>query len=426
VLKTGVQEDMPHLISVKDKLFYTLLEIKRVKWLKNIDNFVNEIVNIYRFDSNTGKIDDKVYGIGNTVGDKIFVTIMKGETAMVSVKDAYSRVKAEILNTENYIPIVLGVDTEGGVVWKDFKSINSILVTGMPRSGKSWFVQSIITQMTFFLTPSELNFYILDPKNEISDFKALTMPHVRKFVSSDADILKELRNIVKVEGPRRKKIIGDAGFVNVWDFKKKNPDVEMPLLYIVIDEVVTLSERMDKEVKNEFQSLLFELISQLQGIGIRVLMIPHVVKDSILKKSMTDIIPCRISVRGDASHIESAVGAKNFQHRLVHEGDMAVRINNDETVFVHSAVLTQTNAGNNELFSFLTKLWLKIEPNSYDGSYYSSLLAKEKYNKMVESGGVSRDKTKKQAVPKQGKISKEGINELVGGIHDGDDGSNWT
>lgn len=364
----GNDIEYPHLISAEEKIFYYLLEVKRVNWLKNVDQFVTEIVNICAYDKKTGVLDHSIYGVSNVVGDRIYVKIMKGDTAMVSVKDAYSRIADDIKDTKNFMPIVLGIDAEGNIIWRDFKDINSFLVTGMPRSGKSWFIQSVISQMTFYLKPSELHFYVLDPKDAISDFKQMMIPHFRKFVTNDADILAELRNIVRIEGPRRKQIIGDAGFVNIWDYKKKNPDVEMPLLYVLIDEVITLAERMDKETKDEFQGLLLELVSQLPALGIRIMMIPHIVKDQILKKTITDLIPCRVSVRGDSEHIEKSVGVRNFKHKLTHQGDMAVRFNNDEPLFVHSAILTPSNEGNKDLFNFLTKFWIKLDPEGYEGS----------------------------------------------------------
>ena len=364
----GNDIEYPYLISAKEKIFYYLLEVKRVNWLKNVEQFTNEIVSICAYDEETGITNTTIYGVSNSVGDKIYIKIMKGETAMVSVKDAYQRVGEDIKNSKNFMPIVLGLDAEGNVVWRDFKDINSILVTGMPRSGKTWLVQSILAQMTFYLKPSELHIHILDPKDQISDYKAMKLPHIRKFVSTDDNILRELRHVVRVEGPRRKQIIGGAGFVNIWDYKKKNPDVDLPLLYVVIDEVITLAERMDSATKDEFQALLLELVSQLPALGIRIFMIPHIVKDQILKKSITDLIPCRVSVRGNAEHIEKSVGVKNFKHKLFHQGDMAVRFNNDEPMFVHSAVLTTSNEGNQELFEFLTKFWTKLDKEGYEGS----------------------------------------------------------
>lgn len=360
--------DSVYLISAKEKLFYYILEINRASWLKNVESFVSEIVNICRFNEDTATHDMTMYGVGTAVGGKIFVKIMKGETAMISLRDTYSLLSKEVLNTGILMPVVLGLDVEGKPILKDFKDVNSILVTGMPRSGKTWTVLSMIAQMAFFLKPSELEFRVLDPKDNISDFKFLEIPHIRKFVSTDEGIISELRRVVREEGPRRKKIIGNAGFVNIWDFKKRNPDTDLPLLYIIIDEVVTLAERMDKEVKDEFQSLLLELVSQLPALGIRLFMIPHIVKDNILKKSITDLIPCRISVMGDSDHIERSLGVKNFKHKLTHAGDIAVKFFNDEPNFIHSVVLTDSNESNFEFFDFLKKFWLKLQPDSYQGS----------------------------------------------------------
>lgn len=443
-LKTGKQEDSPYLISATEKLFYIELEIHRVKWLKNVDKFVDEIIAIYRYNEELSGVSDEdkkktIYGLGQAVGDKIFVKIMKGETAMVTVKDTYKEVENKIVGKDYKMPIVLGIGLEGDVVVQDFWSINSILITGMPRSGKSWFAQAVLTQMMFYLSPRDLNFYIFDPKGDISDFRDMTMPHVRKFVSKEEDMLKELRHIVKVEGPRRKKLLGDAGFVNINDFKKKHPDVNLPILYIMIDEVVSLAENMDKETKDEFQSLLLVLVSQLPALGIRIIMVPHVVKDQVIKKSTTDLIPCRISVRGDEAHIESSTGTKpkDFQQKLSHQGDMAVRFNNDPTKFVHSVILTTSNEGNSDLFDFLTRLWCKICPESYKGSYaeqkqLGTCFKNMDVNVSSSKGGVATNNTqpthteKRQVTINTHKVLDETeIHKSLEGIHDNKDVSSY-
>lgn len=88
---------------------------------------------------------------------------------MISVKDMYDNCKDFMLDTKNYMPVVIGVNHMGKVIKTDsLKKIESVLITGMPRSGKSWFVQAILTQMCAFVPPSELNIYICDPKEGIS------------------------------------------------------------------------------------------------------------------------------------------------------------------------------------------------------------------------------------------------------------------
>lgn len=371
---SGQQEDMPYLISAKEKLFYISLEVHRVKWLKNIDQFVEELAKICRYDEDTGVEDKTIFGIGTAVGMKIHIKIMKGETAMVTIKDTYAQVKDFILDTKHYMPVVWGLDSEGKVLVTDLKDINAMCVAGMPRSGKTWSVQAILTQMMFYLKPSELQIYIFDPKDGTSDFKSMKMPHIRKFVAKDEEIIEGLRDIVNVEAARRTKLLSDAECVNIWDYKKKCPNVELPLLYVVIDEVITFAERMkDKnpEMAREFQSLLLQFVSRLPNLGIRLFMVPHMIKDQILKKSITDMIPCRASVKGTPQHIESTIGVKekDFPYKLTHVGDMALKLDDfPEPLFVHNAVLSSSNAGNVDIFEFLTQLWLKIEPESYEGS----------------------------------------------------------
>ncbi|HBF1820577.1 TPA: hypothetical protein KNT04_002556 [Clostridioides difficile] len=357
-----------YLISLQEKLFYIYLSVKRPNWLKNVDSLVKEIINIYAFNRETGILNENIYGDGVSVGDTINIKIMKDVSTMISLRDTYTLVEKEILNTGNYIPVVLGIDTEGCVVFKDLKNVESLLIAGPPRSGKTWVALSIICQISAYLSPSEAQFYIFDPKGKLSDYKALEIPHVKKFITKTEDMLGILRDVVNVEGAYRQDLIGDAGEVNIWDYKKKNPGVKLPLLYIVIDEVITVAESMPKEVKAEFQSLLIKLVTRLPAAGIRIIMLPHVIKHEILSKTLTDNIPCRISVMGNAEHIEKSTGDKKFNHKLKNKGDLAVKFFNDNAQFVHASVLTKSNNDNAKFFDFLSKFWLKLEPDSYEDS----------------------------------------------------------
>ncbi|HBG5344187.1 TPA: hypothetical protein KQG29_001551 [Clostridioides difficile] len=357
-----------YLLSLQEKLFYIYLSVRRPNWLKNVDSLVKEIINIYAFDKETGVLNENVYGDGVSVGDTINIKIMKDVSTMVSLRDMYTLVDKEILDTRNYIPVVLGIDTEGCVVFKDLKNVESLLIAGPPRSGKTWVALSIICQISTYLSPSEAQFYIFDPKGKLSDYKSLEIPHVKKFITKTEDMLNILRDVVNVEGSYRQDLIGDAGEVNIWDYKEKNPGTKLPLLYIVIDEVITVAESMPKEVKSEFQSLLIKLVTRLPAAGIRIIMLPHVIKHEVLSKTLTDNIPCRISVMGSAEHIEKSTGDKKFNHKLKNKGDLAVKFFNDNAQFVHASVLTKSNNDNAKFFDFLSKFWLKLEPDSYEDS----------------------------------------------------------
>lgn len=360
---SGCKEEwLPELQELKENLFTVTVVCDRPNGLK-VDTLAQELANIYEASESEA---NNVSAKAKTIGTKCVITIYTGKSAMISLKDMYNQVEDWMKDEKNYIPVVLGVGTDGEILKVDFKKLESIIITGMPRSGKSWFCQAVLYQMCAFVPPTQLHLYICDPKEGISDFKAFVLPHVKKFVSNDAKIVETLRQLVKVEGPRRKKIIGDAGFVNIWDYKEKFPDVKLPVIYVIVDEVVTLASRMDKETNNEFRMLLRELISQLPALGIRAFLIPHVLNNDIIEKKTSDLVPCKISVCGDADHIEKATGSKfkDFPHKLVNKGDMAVRmpLASPDTMFVHSPALTDSNPKNNELFEYARRVWKTLEP----------------------------------------------------------------
>lgn len=373
VIPKGSDASDVAVLSVTDKLFYTLIEVARPTWLTETkcDTLVSNIVKDCSYDHNKHKRDESVYGLCDITTDRVYIKIMKGETALITLKDAFMNVKDVLLNTKNKMPIVLGVNEEGEVVWSDFyKDVNALLVTGQPRSGKSWAVLAIIAQIMMFCSPKEVNFLFMDPKAEISDFYNLTVPHIRKFVSTDDGIVKTMNWVVNQEGPRRKALMAKYKCKNIMDLRSNHPEVELPFLYILIDEVITLADRMSKETKQEFQGYLRTIVTQFPATGIRLIMIPHEIKDDIINKTTTNAIPVRINVRGNADAIEAVTGAKHkdFDYKLVHPGDMACKLNNTEVLFAHSAVISEGNDGVDRFYNFLTNLWLKLEPETFKGS----------------------------------------------------------
>lgn len=377
----GCKEDfLPELQILQENLFVIKVTCDRPTGFKP-EAVANELASMYAYKD--GERNEAVYATYDTVGMQCIITIYTGGSALVSLKDMYSQVKSEILKGDKYyMPVILGIDQNGKVIWCDFKKIESCIVAGMPRSGKSWLVQAILTQLCAFVPPKELNFYIFDPKAGTSDFKAFCLPHVKKFASrykneqgtivnpDSVGILETLEKIVRIEAPRRKKLLGDAGVVNIWDFRKKYPDVDLPLLYIIIDEAVTLAEDMEKEEKAAYQSYVTQLITQFPNLGIRAFLIPHVVKDQIIKKTATDSVKCRISVKGSPDHIEASTGTKprDFKYKLCNVGDMAVNMPDisPKTMFVHGVAITDDNEKNNQIFDYLRRMWIKLDPSCAD------------------------------------------------------------
>lgn len=369
-MATGVAEDyLPELEGLSENLFTIVFKCNRPKGFKP-EVIGQELANIYSYEMKKKSV---VAFKVNPVGMSCYITLFTGEHEAIALKDMYKKYESFMLEPKNQIPVVVGVDTQGEVMGVDLKIIESMLVTGKPRSGKTWFVQCLLYQICAFNSPEDVNIYILDPKDAVSDYKRLYIPHIKQFEQTDAGVLKMLHRIIDVEAPRRRKLLGDAGCVKIWDYKERYPDVKLPVIYLVIDEMATFASRMDKETKAEYRGMLRILITQLPSLGIRAIMIPHVLKDDLIEKTTSSLVMCRISVKGDAEDIQNVTGStpKDFRHVLVHQGDMAVRIKeiNPDTMFIQAPVLTLSSTKNEELFDYMRRVWGKLLPESIKGSY---------------------------------------------------------
>lgn len=395
----GFDEDnYPFLMELSENAFIVKATVSRNAKLKP-QLMADELAAAYAHNTYPNDQEKRagVFATVETVLDKCIFTIFTGSSPFIALKDIYNSCEDFVLDRGVSMPIVLGTNELGVPIKMDFKKVESLIVAGMPRSGKSWFVQNFLSQLCALNSPEDVNIYFLDPKAETSDYYSFKLPHVKVFASQYRNsvgtvmngdfpsILGTLRHIVNKEAPRRKKVLGESGCVNISDFRKKYPDVSLPYIYIVIDEMVTLSQ-MIKEDESEYQSYLDQIVTQFPNLGIRGIFVPHEVKNQIMSKTASDSVKGRISVRGDELHIEASTGTKpsKFKYKLSFVGDMAVRIDevSSSTVFVHAGVLTDDNDKNKEIFDYLRRLWLKLEPDSFKDSVAINAEA-EKQNQAV-------------------------------------------
>lgn len=301
----------------------------------------------------------------NAIGKTVKYTVLKGKKPLVSVKDMYRKCADYMLDVENIMPVVWGTDIKGMPFCMDLRKMESILIIGEAGSGKTWAVQSLLVQMCALNSPKDIQLYICDPKKNMSDFITLTLPHVKSFAASDDGIMKTLRYVVNVVAEERDKLFKEQHITDIWDYRKANPDKNVPVVYVVIDEMATLASRMDKDTKDEFQRLLMIIITKFRVYGIRAFFVLHELRDDILKKSLTDLISCRVVYRSSPAAVQSATNTspKDFPYDLSAPGDSAlITVGMHTAQYVHGGALTSSNEDNNKLFVYLQKVWAKLEP----------------------------------------------------------------
>lgn len=371
--QVGTRDDLlPDLKDASENPFMFKLTISRTPRMKT-QAIADEVVNIYKYDDNGNLEYPNAYATSAEAGSRAFISIYKGaKIDMISLADMYASspdTQKFVRNPKNEMPVVIGTTGDGSVKAVDLLKAPAIVVSGEPRSGKSWIVKLILNQMCAYMSPNDLHLYIGDPKNQISEYANYNLPHVRRKEYTVDSVIDMLRYLVNTEAPRRKNIMQQYGYVNVLEFRRDHPEVTFPFLYVVLDEMMSLANAMGKEDAREYRELIERFVSEFPALGMRAIFIPHRVKNDVIPKSVSELISVRITAKSasDASAAENLGlnSASEFPYKLSNAGDVAVRIadiNDGAPTYLRAAVLAPDTKGMERLESYIGHYWDKLDP----------------------------------------------------------------
>ena len=349
-----VEEVNSSLEEAKETLFSYELKIKRINKVKRAEGLAKEI-EVYMKSSE----DPNVCATAILEGDYYKVTVTKGETAVVTFGDVFKLdyCREFFLDTKKKLPVVTGIDELGNVILEDAKVFDTMLIAGKPRSGKSWYVLSILMCLMLFNSPEDVQFIIVDPK-ESNLFKQISLlPHVCG-LHNDEHIIDIFDEIIEIEAPRRKKMVDDHKCDDIWALRNKG--VSLPVLYIVIDEYITVKNNMDKDQQKEFNSKFQTIMSQFPSLGIRLLFVPHRAT-GIVDKTNRTMLQFTAAVRADSDDVIDTLGIKKWDRALTQPGDIAIKSSSmTDAKYVRGAALTTSDEENSKFIEAAAKVFYKL------------------------------------------------------------------
>ena len=293
------------------------------------------------------------------------------------------------INSKYAIPLALGVNISGDAMYYDLAKMPHMLVAGRTGSGKSVFVQSIITSIVYHFTPDKCKLMIVDPK--AVDFAAWeNIPHLITPVVTDAteavnalkwsvrdmeeryQKLKKLgvRNIgeynAKVANLREngevlteQVVVGTDSETGEFEFETRAIDLsDMPYMVIIIDEVADLMTIARKDVEMCVQ----RLAQKARAAGIHLVMATQRPSADVITGVIKANFPTRISFQA-RSNIDSmtTLGEKGAE-QLLPQGDMLFSEAGRAPVRIHAALVDNDEV--NRVAEFLRE---QGEPDYADG-----------------------------------------------------------
>ena len=366
------EEKIPELLEVRKGLFIIQLRAERPAGLKE-QEIADEVANMYMRDDYGTIIKHNVYATVDSFSNNFIINIFTGNQAMVSVKDVYKFVGEDIKNTGVKMPFVWGVNELGHPIYSDMINCYSILVCGEPRKGKSWLGQSLLAQLCMYNSPRDIEFYIFDGKGTSSDYHypAQVLPQIRYFCGEERKVIEGMKRVIDKVKSEVDPLLNEADVLEIHEYNKKNPTNKIPFRYILIDEMQSLMstlESIDKELWNEFKTLLSTIVSKMPYTGLRFIGFPHRIVDSVIPKNTYSLVSTRACVgAGMADDIKNALGVskRDFPYNISQVGDMGIKtkeVANGSVVYCHAGVLTKSAPDNRDLFRFIGMVWNKLEP----------------------------------------------------------------
>lgn len=272
------------------------------------------------------------------------------------------------INSKYKIPLALGVDIGGNPMYFDLAKMPHMLIAGRTGSGKSVFVQSIITSIVYHFTPDKCKLMIIDPKGVDfgfwDDIPHLITPIVKLDPGAAVNALKwavremeerykqlQLLNARNIESYNeivaqkrasgekvtRQVAVGTDEETGELEFETQEVDLsDMSYIVIIIDEVADLMSLARKEV----EACVQRIAQKARAAGIHLVMATQRPDATTITGVIKANFPTRVSFQA-RSNIDSmtTLGEKGAE-QLLSCGDMLFSEAGRVPVRIHGAFIS--------------------------------------------------------------------------------------
>lgn len=215
------------------------------------------------------------------------------------------------------LALALGRDAAGEPFVVDLKRMPHLLIAGSTGSGKSVCINSILINLLYQNSPSEMRLLLIDPKRvEFTEYNGI--PHLMTPVITEVDKTVAALKWVVAEMERRFKLLAESSCRNIETYNENSTDGHMPYMVVVVDELADLMTQAAKEV----EASIVRIAQMARAVGIHLIVAtqrPSVdVITGIIKANIPTRVAFAVASQADSRTILDQGGAE----KLLGRGDM--------------------------------------------------------------------------------------------------------
>lgn len=313
IMKNGIRAGVNVLLLINEDKINRLPD--REKVATNIENLEKlcEVISINKIDNIRLEIlsDQQLHGLVQYVNSEI--EIQDEESVLFA---DYLLPEEEWWNRRSakYIEVPFGISVDKQIQHLRItqeSGQNSAVVIGIPGSGKSVFLHTLICNAVINYSPDELNLYLIDFSGvEFNSYALHNLPHAR-VIAPEAERefgLSILAELVE-EGSRRMNLCREYDVSNIVDLKAKNPSLHVPRLLVIIDEFQKFFEIENDIISRDANAKIHTIIQEFRKFGINLILATQKLpSSSVLPK---DLIANRIVFKSAPADFSSLISLAN-------------------------------------------------------------------------------------------------------------------